>query len=182
MGSFLSITSDTHYAKDIENVIKLAKVEHYITKYINDMKWQESISAQLREIDSYHVSVSVILRLFRRDIIKDSNLKSITRYYKAKQRLRIDQMLDLDAYLDLPENEIRKRLCDDIFSYLEEMLKKYQKLLHNNLDVTILLPLLRERIEAIKNEEFLDDFYETQLYQRIISTEELKKKIESEGV
>lgn len=175
MGTFFSCSFDRNYAKDFQNNVIQGKVIRYITYNLDDTKWQESISHQVQEEDKYHRSFFFVVRLYRKDRIEQYNYKSNARFTKADQRLGMDVMLDLDKYLDLPEDTIRQMMCDDIFTYVEAMLIKYQKRLHN-LNIETFLPLFKQRVLDIKNAVFEDNFYETSLYQRMLLAEQLSKE------
>ncbi|WP_066805837.1 hypothetical protein [Moraxella oblonga] len=175
MGTFFSCGYDQQYARDFENNVIQLKVIRYITYNLDDTKWQESISHQVQEEDKYHRSFFFVVRLYRKDRIEQYNYKSNARFTKADQRLGMDVMLDLDKYLDLPEDAIRQMMCDDIFTYVEAMLIKYQKRLHN-LDIEAFMPLFQQRILDIKNAVFEDNFYETSLYQRMLLADQLSKE------
>ena len=175
MGTFFSCSFDRNYAKDFQNNVIQGKVIQYITHNIDDVKWQETISSQVQEIDKHHRSFFFVVRLYRKDRIDQYKYKSKARFIKTDQRLSIDVMLDLDNYLDLPEDTIRHMMCDDIFGYVDAMLIKYQKRLYN-LNIEAFMPLFKQRILDIKNAVFEDNFYETQLYQRMLLTEQLSKE------
>lgn len=175
MGTFFSCGYDQQYARDFENNVIQLKVIQYITYNLDDAKWQESISHQVQEEDKYHRSFFFVVRLYRKDRIEQYNYKSNARFTKADQRLGMDVMLDLDKYLDLPEDTIRQMMCDDIFTYVEAMLIKYQKRLHNP-DIKAFMPLFQQRILDIKNAVFEDNFYETSLYQRMLLADQLSKE------
>lgn len=175
MGTFFSCSFDRQYARDFENNIIQGKVIQYITHNIDDTKWQESISRQAQEEDKYHRSFFFVVRLYRKDRIEQYNYKSNARFIKADQCLSMNVMLDLDKYLDLPEDTIRQMMCDDIFGYVEAMLIKYQKRLHN-LNIEAFMPLFQQRILDIKNAVLEDNFYETSLYQRMLLAEQLSKE------
>lgn len=171
MGIFLTITSDMKFARDYENQIRQSKVEWDISKNIGDINWQESISHQVQKIDIHHISLSIVLRLFRREEIEKNNLKSRTKFQQAKQCLNIDIMLDMDKYLDLPEHAVRNLMADDIYDYTEEMLIKYKNSLHN-LDAEIFATLLKKKIEEIKDKDCDETFYKTQTYESLIIAKE----------
>ena len=115
MGVFLSITYDLRWAGSFEANVKQDKVVNYIATNLGDMIWQEEISNQVQRIDKHHISLAIVLRLFRREDIKKNSLKSYARYIQKKDILNIDQMLALDEYIELSENEMRCQLCDAVF-------------------------------------------------------------------
>lgn len=132
----------------IENNVKQIKVARYIIDNLNNMMWQQSISNQLQKIDKHHTSLSIILRLFDIKDIKEGKLKSYARYKENKDKLVIDQMLVLNKYVNFQEDEMRNKLCDDIFIYLKEMLKKYKDRFQD-FDAIALITLLEEQIKKI---------------------------------
>ena len=188
MGIFLKITYESRYAGNFENNVKQIKVARYIIDNLNDMIWQESISNQLQKIDRHHISLSIILRLFDIKDIEKGKLKSYARYMQKKDELDIlqskvskanddiDQMLVLNKYVNLSEDEMRNELCNDIFIYLKELLIKYKDHFQD-FDSVAFITLLENRIEKIKNNEFEDNYYETQSFAMLKQVEEIKKQL-----
>ena len=84
MGVFLSITYDLRWAGSFEANVKQDKVVNYIATNLGDMIWQEEISNQVQRIDKHHISLAIVLRLFRREDIKKNSLKSYARYIQKK--------------------------------------------------------------------------------------------------
>ena len=177
MGVFLSITYDLRWAGSFEANVKQDKVVNYIATNLGDMIWQEEISNQVQRIDKHHISLAIVLRLFRREDIKKNSLKSYARYIQKKDILNIDQMLALDEYIELSENEMRCQLCDAVFNRLEEILIKYKERFQN-LDSIVLVPLLRELILRIKNQEFTDNYFKSKSFTDAKRVEEIKKLID----
>ena len=167
MSTFLGITYEKRFAgTHIKNRL-ISKVVNYITYNLKDDSWQNSISSQLRNIVMHHETVSIILRFFNIKDIEEGKLKSYARYMKKDDKLVIDQMLVLNDYTDLPEDEMRKKICDDVFEYIEMILTKYKDSFLD-FDSIAFIPLLKERIEKIKENEFSFDHYEyTQIAQRL---------------
>lgn len=152
MGRFIGATYELHYIEIKSKKEILKKIVDDIINSLNDMIWQDSISHQLCKegCDHRNKIIFVVLRLFHQKEIEEGKLKSIARYKKANDKLVIDQMLILSDYSDLPENEMRRKLCDDIFLYLKETILKY----HNrflDFDAMAFIPLLKEKFEEIKN-------------------------------
>jgi hypothetical protein len=176
MGTFLKITYESRYAGNFENNVKQNKILDYIIDNLNNMIWQESISNQLQKIDRHHTSLSIILRLFDIKDITEGKLKSYARYKQKEDKLVIDQMFALNEYVDLQEDEMRKELCDDIFGYLKEMLVKYKDRFQD-FDSVAFVHLLENQIKKIKNNEFEDNFYETESFTMLKQAEEIKKDI-----
>jgi hypothetical protein len=176
MGTFLKITYESRYAGSFENNVKQIKVLDYIIDNLNNMIWQESISNRLQKLDRHHASLSIILRLFDIKDIENGKLKSYARYKQKEDKLVIDQMLVLNEYVDLQECEMRKKLCDDIFDYLKEVLIKYKDRFQDFDSVAFIL-LLKNQIEKIENGEFEDNFYETESFAMLKQVEEIKKNI-----
>ncbi|WP_181415980.1 hypothetical protein [Gilliamella apicola] len=176
MGTFLKITYESRYAGNFENNVKQIKVVRYIIDNLNNMAWQESISNQLQKIDRHHTSLSIILRLFDIKDIEAGKLKSYARYKQKEDKLVIDQMLVLNEYINFPEDEMRNKLCNDIFIYLKEILIKYKDRF-SDFNSIAFIPLLEERIKKIKDNEFEDNFYETESFAMLKKAEELKKDI-----
>ena len=85
-------------------------------------------------------------------------------------------MLVLNEYVNFQEDEMRSKLCDDIFIYLKEMLIKYKDRFQD-FDAIAFITLLEEQIKKIKNNEFEDNFYETESYTMLKQAEEIKKNI-----
>lgn len=77
-------------------------------------------------------------------------MKSFYRYLKKDDKLIIDQMLTIDKYENLSEDETRKALCNDIFLYFKEVILKYKDRFLD-FDAVAFIPLLEERFEDIKN-------------------------------
>jgi len=157
MGTFLKVTFEARYAGSEEKNKKKSKVVRYIADNLRDMTWQELISNQLRNLEGHHTSLYIILRLFDIKDIEEGKLKSFARYKKKDDKLVIDQMLVLNKYADLPEDEMRKRLCDDVFAYLKEILKKYKDRFQD-FDAIAFISLLEERINEIKENKLKDDY------------------------
>ena len=86
-------------------------------------------------------------------------------------------MLALDEYIELSEDEMRHQLCDIYFNRLEEILIKYKERFQN-LDSIAFIPLLRERILQIKNQEFTDNYYKSKSFTDAKRVEEIKKLID----
>jgi hypothetical protein len=126
------------------------KVVGYLADNLRDMAWQESIFHQLRKVERHHTTLSIILRLFDIKDIEEGKLKSYARYKQKEDKLVIDQMLVLNKYADLQEDEMRRKICDDVFDYLKEILEKY-KGRFQDFDAITFIPLLKERIEEIKD-------------------------------
>ena len=175
-GYFLKITYESRYAGNFENNVKQIKVARYIIDNLNNMIWQKSISNQLQKIDRHHISLSIILRLFDIKDIEKGKLKSYARYMRKKDKLVIDQMLILNKYVNLSEDELRNELCNDIFIYLKELLIKYKDHFQD-FDSVAFITLLENRIEKIKNNEFEDNYYETQSFAMLKQVEEIKKQL-----
>lgn len=175
MGTFLKITFESRYAGSFETNVKQIKVVSYISDNLQSMTWQESISNQLQKVNTHHTSLSLILRLFHREDIEKGKLKSYARYISKKDKLEIDQILILDEYIDLSEDEMRDRLCNNIFEYLKEMLIKYKNRFQN-FDSIVFIPLLEKRIKRIKNQEFEDNYYKSASFAMQIEAEEIKSK------
>ena len=89
MGVFLSITYDLRWAGSFEANVKQDKVVNYIATNLGDMIWQEEISNQVQRIDKHHISLAIVLRLFRREDIKKNSLKSYARYIQKKDILKM---------------------------------------------------------------------------------------------
>ena len=152
MGIFLKITYDSQGGKSQEKAFTNQKVLDYIIDGLNDYLWQESISGKLTALDQKysHIALGTILRFFHLKNIEIGNLKSFARYIKKDDKLIIDQMLILDKYENLSEDETRKALCDDIFPYFKEIILKYKDRFID-FNALIFIPLLEERFEEIKN-------------------------------
>lgn len=157
MGRFIGVTYELHFIEIESKREILKRTVNYIIDNLNDLIWQDSISNQLCKggCDHRNKIIFVVLRLFHLKEIEEGKLKSIARYKKADDKLVIDQMLILSDYVDLPENEMRKKLCDNISLYLKEIILKY----HNrfrDFDSVAFIPLLEERFLEIKNGELMN--------------------------
>lgn len=152
MDTFIGVVYELHFVKNEVKRQTITKVIRYITDNISDMSWQGSICSKVREIEEQPDALFIVLRLFHQNEIKDGKLKSFARYKKANEKLIIDQMLTLEDYENLPEDEMRQKLCDDIFCYISTMLKKYKERFHD-FDAMSFIPLLKEQIEKTKNSE-----------------------------
>jgi hypothetical protein len=157
MGIFSTITFEARYAGSEDKNKKKSKVVKYICDHIQDYGWQESIVNKLRNTNDHHTTLSIFLRLFDAKDIENGKLKSYARYKQKEDKLVIDQMLVLNEYVDLQEDEMRKRICDDVFGYLKEILEKY-KGRFQDFDAIAFLPLLKKRIEEIKDYKLKDDY------------------------
>ena len=116
---------------------------------LQDTSWQNSISNKLCKEGSNHNALLIVLRLFYESEIVEGNLKSYARYIKQKERLVIDQMLILDNFLKLSEDEMIDNLCDEVWLYVESCLKKYIGRFRD-FDAAAFIPMLEERIKYIK--------------------------------
>ena len=152
MGLFLRITYQSQGGRTVEKAFINRKVLGYIIDGLNDGDWQDSISIKLTTHDPQysHIAIGAILRFFLSENIEGGNLKSFYRYLKKDDKLIIDQMLTIDIYDDLSEDETRKELCDDIFLYFKEVILKYKDRFLD-FDAVTFIPLLEERFEDIKN-------------------------------
>lgn len=154
MGIFSQTTYEARYAgTKAKNNLK-RKVIDYIIDNLNDGEWQESIAGQLREMEEQysHLTLSIILRLFHLKDIEEGKLKSLTRYKKKDDKLVIDQMFVLDNLVDLSEDEMRIKLCDELFEFAEKVLTKYKNKFED-FDAIAFIPMLKDRIEKIKAKE-----------------------------
>lgn len=152
MGIFLKITYDSQGGKTAEKAIINQNILDNILNSFNDYAWQDSISSKLTTLDPKysHIALGTILRLFHLKNIEAGNLKSFARYVKKDDKLIIDQMLVIDKYEDLSENETRQAFCNDILQYFKEVILKY-KGHFQDFDAVSFIPLLEERFEKIKN-------------------------------
>ena len=149
MGLFLGLSYELRYTGTIEKSDMLQKVVRYIADNLRDLVWQDLISNRLCKVERHHKTIFIVLRLFDIKDIEEGNLKSYARYKKADDKLVIDQMLILNEYADLLEDEMKKKPCDDIFDYLKEILKKYKDRFLD-FDSIAFLPLLEERFKKTK--------------------------------
>ena len=154
MGTFFKTTYEARWAGNKEKTDLTQKVIGYIAHNLRIMPWQESISSQLRKIDGHHTNLYLVLRLFDIKDIEEGKLKSFARYKKKEDKLVIDQMLIINEYSDLPEDEMRIKMCDEIFEYVKEILIKYKDRFQD-FDAITFIPLLKERIEKIKANELV---------------------------
>jgi hypothetical protein len=175
MGTFLKITYESRYAGDFDNNVKQNKVLDYIIDNLNNTMWQESISNQLQKTAKHHISLSIFLRLFDVKDIKEGKLKSCTRYKQKEDILVIDQMIALNEYVIFPEDEMRRKLCNVILIYLKDVLIKY-KTRFQDFDSVAFIPLLENQFKKIINNEFEDNFYETESFAMLKQAEEIKNK------
>jgi hypothetical protein len=157
MGIFLKITYQSQGGKTAEKAIVNQKILSYIIDGLNDYPWQESISSKLTTLDKKysHIVFGTILRFFHLKNIEAGNLKSFARYIKKDDKLIIDQMLILDKYENLSEDETRKALCDDIFLYFKEIILKYKDRFID-FDAVAFIPLLEARFEEIKDSKLMN--------------------------
>ncbi|MSS51141.1 hypothetical protein FYJ30_23480 [Bacteroides vulgatus] len=157
MGLFLRITYQSQGGRTVEKAFINRKVLSYIIDGLNDGNWQDSISIKLTTLDPQysHIAIDAILRFFLSENIEGGNLKSFYRYLKKDDKLIIDQMLTIDKYDDLSEDETRKALCDDIFLYFKDVILKYKdRFLDFN--AVAFIPLLEERFGDIKNGKLIN--------------------------
>lgn len=64
-------------------------------------------------------------------------------------------MLVANKYESLTEDETRKMICDDVFSYFEEVILK-NKTKFQDFDAVSFVPLLKERFEEIKAQKIVN--------------------------
>lgn len=154
MGIFFKITYDSYGGKSIEKADINNKVLDYIIDALNDYTWQESISSKLTNLDQKysHIALGTIIRFYLLQNIEAGNLKSFARYIKKDEKLVIDQIIALDNYETLSEEETRNTLCEEIFNYFEEVILKYQDRFQD-FDAVKFIPLLKERFEKIKEQK-----------------------------
>lgn len=153
MGIFLQITYQSQGGYTAEKAVINQKILDYIIDGLNDGSWQEPISCELTTLNPQysHIVLGTILRLFHLKNIETGNLKSFARYMKKDDKLIIDQMLVIDEYESLSEDETRKSLCNDIFLYFKDTILKYKdRFLDFN--AVAFIPLLETRFNEIKNE------------------------------
>lgn len=158
MGLFLKITSESQGAKKVEKAFINNSVIDYILDGLNDYTWQDQISSQLRAVNAQysHITLGTILRLFLLKHIEAGNLKSFSRYVKKDDKLVIDQMLVADKYESLSEDETRRAICDDVYSYFEEVILK-NKAKFQDFDAVAFVPLLKKRFQDIKEKKITND-------------------------
>jgi len=106
MAVFLKILCEQHYPGTQLKLELLNRVVDYFMDNLQDTIWQNSISNKLCKEGSNHNALLIVLRLFYESEIVEGNLKSYARYIKQKERLVIDQMLILDNFLKLSEDEM----------------------------------------------------------------------------
>lgn len=119
MAVFLKILCEQHYPGTQLKLELLNRVVDYFMDNLQDTIWQNSISNKLCKEESNHNALLIVLRLFYESEIVEGNLKSYARYIKQKERLVIDQMLILDNFLKLSEDEMIDNLCDEVWLYVE---------------------------------------------------------------
>lgn len=106
MAVFFKILCEQHYPGTQLKLELLNRVVDYFMDNLQDTIWQNSISNKLCKEESNHNALLIVLRLFYESEIVEGNLKSYARYIKQKERLVIDQMLILDNFLKLSEDEM----------------------------------------------------------------------------
>lgn len=106
MAVFFKILCEQHYPGTQLKLELLNRVVDYFMDNLQDTIWQNSISNKLCKEGSNHNALLIVLRLFYESEIVEGNLKSYARYIKQKERLVIDQMLILDNFLKLSEDEM----------------------------------------------------------------------------
>lgn len=154
MGIFLTIGLETQHTGSEEKNKLALKVLKYVTYNLRVDEWQESLSGQVRKLEGHHITLRIVLRFFRQKNIQEGNLKSLFRYKKKDDKLVIDQMIIIDDYIGLPEDEMRVKMCDEIFEYAEGILIKYKDRFQD-FDAITFIPLFKERIEKIKANELV---------------------------
>ncbi|MDM1085784.1 hypothetical protein Q2490_14995 [Myroides odoratimimus] len=156
MGTFLSFTYQSQGGSTKEEAIVNQDVIGYISSALNDDEWQYSLAGRLRDLEEryHHITISAIVRLFLKENIEKGKLKSFFRYVKNEDELSIDQMLDANKYDGLNEVETRVAMADDIFAYFKEIILKYKDRFLD-FDAVAFIPLLEERFEVIKREEYI---------------------------
>ncbi|WP_028896567.1 hypothetical protein [Prevotella sp. HUN102] len=148
MVRFIKATYELHFIAVEQQRQIIKRAANDIIDNFNDWTWQNSIYDKLRKVENHNTSLLIVLRLFHQSEIEEGKLKSYTRYIKKKERLVIDQMLALDDYLNLTENEIRQKLCNDICNYVCDMLKKYKDQFCD-FDAMSFIPLFKTQMDRI---------------------------------
>lgn len=153
MGIFLKITCDSQGGKTAEAATVNQGILDDVLDSLNDYAWQDGIAPRLRSLDAQfsHITLGLILRLYRKDNVEKGNLRSLARYIKKDDKLLVDQMLVADEYEDLSAGETRTRLCDDIVAHLEQTLTRYRDRFQD-FDAVAFIPLLGERFDEIKQQ------------------------------
>ena len=141
MAVFFKILCEQHYPGTQLKLELLNRVVDYFMDNLQDTIWQNSISNKLCKEGSNHNALLIVLRLFYESEIVEGNLKSYARYIKQKERLVIDQMLILDNFLKLSEDEMIDNLCDEVWLYVESCLRKYIGRFHD-FDAAAFIPML----------------------------------------
>ena len=76
--------------------------------------------------------------------------ESYAKYIKKDECLIIDPIFTLEDYMNLKEDELREKICNDVLRLLENILTKYRERF-NDFDVTVFMPFLRDRVKEIKS-------------------------------
>lgn len=125
----------------------------YIEDCLSDYKWQKAISEHIitASNSAYNIFISLYFRFFDK---RASNLQSYAKFKTKEERLIIDIVFFVEDYEEYNEDDMRINLCEDISSYVKNILKKYnKKFIDFNCDAFI--PFFIERLEKIKNKSIL---------------------------
>ena len=150
MGVFLNLTFELHSADTRSQNKLLGKIIDYFCDNLSDIHWQELISKETGKNAESQIAINVILRFFRQKMIEEGNLKSYAKYIKKDECLIIDPIFTLEDYMNLNEDELREKICNDVLRLLESILTKYRERF-NDFDVTVFMPFLRDRVKEIKS-------------------------------
>lgn len=139
---FLTLTYQLGFSENYS----LYKNISYINDCLGDFVWQKNISQKFIVSEKgYDIFISVCWRFFNKEGL---NLKSYAKF-KSNQELVIDPIFLIEKYKYLPEEEMRKKLCDDIFEIFTNYLIKYKKRFVD-FNVDKFLPILQERLTQVK--------------------------------
>lgn len=144
---FLNIGSQLAYS---ERKCKIFyKNKSYIEDCLSDYEWQKSISEHFITVSNgvYNIFISLYFRFFDK---RASDLKSYAKFKTKEERLIMDMVFFIENYEVYDEDDMRIKLCEDILSFVDGSLKKYNKRFLN-FDSEKFLPFFVERIENIKN-------------------------------
>lgn len=139
---FLTVTYQLGFSEN-RNIYKNIS---YINDCLGDFNWQKKVSEEfLVSEKGYDIFISTCWRLLSKEGL---TLRSYAKF-KSSQELIIDPIFLIDDYENLLEEEMRIKLCDDIFCVFQNYLIKYKKRFIG-FDVDKFLPILQSRFSEIK--------------------------------
>lgn len=151
MGVFLFSTYELDSTGTSNQDKVFRKILDYIIHNLNDVDWQESVSNKTKKDTTSQRIIKIYLRFFNKKRIEESGLNSYAKYSNKKECLIIDPIFSIEEYANLEEHEMRKKISNHIFYYLQRVITKYKDRF-KDFDATLFVGLLNDRFEDIKSD------------------------------